>query len=290
MKPKDTGLSHTYINFYTPMCILLTMDLMKWLRDLVCPEYDNLLEDSGNLTQLKANISESHVGDDVEHELDTGSPSYVEAVRSALKKSEQITHDLGMQISTMTFKIEGLELSYKTALKQLSSAFIFPDVSVVLRDATSAELQGTEDVCNVRNPETGQFYGFEGIKMSSRDHEYYTYPLDTWRDLLDIVQPAVDTTIGMSAPEVADCDNWSYTTAVYMGTAFHDARKHKQGAIAVASGKYDPAIKATHAYIIVMTKDLQLWVYEPQTNTFIGEHDDPGLPLKYQTLEMEFIN
>jgi hypothetical protein len=58
----------------------------------------------------------------------------------------------------------------------------------------------------------------------------------------------------------------------------------------VASGKYDPQIKSSHAYIAVMTDDRNIFIWEPQTATLLGTVDMDTYPLKYQTLELRFNN
>ena len=84
----------------------------------------------------------------------------------------------------------------------------------------------------------------------------------------------VKKAVGFRHSEIADCDNFSYTTLVFTALVFIEASKHLQGAIGVAYGEFSAAIGTTHAFNVVLLNNDVMLSYEPYTGDWLGTADE----------------
>lgn len=243
---------------------------MGWLQELFCCDLRREL------------ISTQNVNESLENALGV--------CESALHDSKNQYSELHAQYITHKDELDRLKVAYNEAIKALSNAIEIPDVSWILRQAVNNGTQKKVDPPNEVNPATNKMYGFL-YDVETSDNVYYAYNEDTWKQILDLIQPTVKKVVGFGSSEIADCDNYAYTTAIFTALAFNKAKKKYQGAIGVAEGYYDPEISATHAFNIVLLNNNQMLTFEPYNNKWIGITEIVNTEsLKYKVRKVNFTN
>jgi hypothetical protein len=243
---------------------------MRWLQELFCGALRRELSEAINeIKELENNLSL--------HE-------------SELIESKNQYRELNEEYDNQKNELDRLKITYNDAIKALSNAIEIPDISLILYNAVNTGVEKKVDPPNEVNPINNKMYGFI-YEIETSDNFYYAYDHSTWKQILDLIQPLVKKAVGFGSSELADCDNYAYTTAIFTALAFNKAKKNYQGAIGVAEGYYDPRLSATHAFIVVILNDNQMMTYEPYNNNWIGNTEVVNTQsLKYKVRKINFSN
>lgn len=246
------------------------MSLKGWLQEIFCTELKKELDNvKTTIGELEDKLSESE---------------------SAHKESETKYCELHADYTTMRDELDRLKTAYDDAIKALSNAVEIPDVSEILEQAVNDETEKKVDPPNLVNPASGKMYGLI-YDVETSDNVYYAYNEGSWKQVLDMIHPEVKKAVGFGSSEIADCDNYAYTTAVFTALAFNKADKRYQGAIGVAEGYYDQDIKTTHAFNVVILDDDRMLTYEPYSNKWLGDTDIVNTGAnKYKVRKINFSN
>lgn len=239
------------------------MSQKSWLHDIVCPKLKKELDN------VKTTIRE---------------------LEDKLGESEEKYSELQADYTTLKDELDRLKTAYDDAIKSLSNAVEIPDISEILEQAVKDGTEKKVDPPNLVNPAAGKMYGLI-YDVETSDNFYYAYNEGPWRQVLDLIHPEVKKAVGFGRSEMADCDNYAYTTAVFTALAFNKADKRYQGAIGVAEGYYDQDIKTTHAFNVVILDDDRMLTYEPYSNTWLGDTDIVNTGAnKYKVRKINFSN
>jgi hypothetical protein len=243
---------------------------MGWLQELFCTELKRELDNAQNeIKNLENTLSECE---------------------SELMESKNLYNELQAQFVTQGTELNRIKDAYNDAIKALSKSIEIPDISEILRQAVDNGFEKAVDPPNEENPTNNTMYGFL-YDVETSDPHYYSYDKATWKLILDLIQPEVKKVVGFGRSEIADCDNFAYTTAIFTALAFNNANKAYQGAIGVAEGHYDPEITAAHAFNVVLLNDNQMLTYEPYSNNWLGFTDVVNTEsLKYKVRKINFSN
>ncbi len=246
------------------------MSQKGWLQDIFCAELRKELDNvKTTIRELEDKLGESE---------------------SAHRESETKYSELQADNTTLRDELDRLKAAYDDAIKALSNAVEIPDVSKILEQAVNDETEKEVDPPNLVNPAAVKMYGFI-YDVATSDNVYYAYDEDSWKQVLDMIHPEVKKAVGFGSSEIADCDNYAYTTAVFTALAFNKAGKRYQGAIGVAEGYYDQDIKTTHAFNVVILDDDRMLTYEPYSNTWLGDTDIVNTGAnKYKVRKINFSN
>jgi len=235
----------------------------SWLQDILCPKLKKELDN------VKITIRE---------------------LEDKLGESEEKYSELQADYTTLKDELDRLKTAYDDAIKSLSNAVEIPDISEILEQAVKDGTEKKVDPPNLVNPAAGKMYGLI-YDVETSDNFYYAYNEGPWRQVLDLIHPEVKKAVGFGRSEMADCDNYAYTTAVFTALAFNKADKRYQGAIGVAEGYYDQDIKTTHAFNVVILDDDRMLTYEPYSNTWLGDTDIVNTGAnKYKVRKINFSN
>jgi len=240
------------------------------LQDIFCAELKKELDNvKTTITELEDKLSESE---------------------SAHKESEDGYSELQADYNTLRDELDRLKVAYDDAIKALSNAVEIPDVSEILEQAVNDGTEKKVDPPNLVNPAAGKMYGLI-YDVETSDNVYHAYDEGSWRQVLDMIHAEVKKAVGFGSSEIADCDNYAYTTAVFTALAFNKAGKRYQGAIGVAEGYYDQDIKTTHAFNVVILDDDRMLTYEPYSNKWLGDTDIVNTGAnKYKVRKINFSN
>lgn len=243
---------------------------MGWLQEIFCAELRReLVNAQSAIEDLEKKISESE---------------------STLQESKDQYSEVHTQYETQKDESDRLKVAYNDAIKALSNAIEIPDISEILRQAVDNGFQKKVDPPNEVNPTLNKMYGLL-YDVETSDNIYYAYDDASWKQILDLIHPEVKKAVGFGSSEIADCDNYAYTTAVFTALAFNKARKKYQGAIGVAEGHYDPDISTTHAFNVVLLDDNRMLSYEPYSNNWLGDTDIVNTgSLRYKVRKVNFSN
>jgi hypothetical protein len=243
---------------------------MGWLQELFCGALNRELTNALNdLKKIENNLS---------------------ICESELMKSKNQYNELNQEYEHQKNELNRLKSTYNDAIKALSNAIEIPDISMILSQAVNSGVEKKVDPPNEVNPVKNKMYGFI-YDIETSDNIYYAYDHSTWKQILNLIQPLVKKVVGFGSSELADCDNYAYTTAVFTALAFNKAKKKYQGCIGVAEGYYDPSLSATHAFNVVFLNDNQMMTYEPYNNNWIGLTDVVNTQsLKYKVRKINFSN
>ena len=246
------------------------MSQKGWLQEIFCAELRRELVNAQSVIEdLEKKLGESEV---------------------TLLESQDQNSELNAQYETQKNELERLKVAYNDAIKALSNAVQIPDISLILEQAVDDGLQKNVDPPNLVNPATGKMYGLL-YDVETSDNIYHAYDEASWKQVLDLIHPEVKKAVGFGSSEIADCDNYAYTTAVFTALAFNKAGKRHQGAIGVAEGYYDPSISTTHAFNVVLLDDDRMLSYEPYSNNWLGDTDIVNTgSLKYKVRKINFTN
>ncbi len=246
------------------------MSQKGWLQDIFCAELKKELDNvKTTIRELEDKLGESD---------------------SAHRESETKYSELHADNTALRDELDRLKAAYDDAIKALSNAVEIPDVSEILEQSVNDETEKEVDPPNLVNPAAGKMYGFI-YDVATSDNVYYAYDEDSWKQVLDLIHPEVKKAVGFGSSEIADCDNYAYTTAVFTALAFNKAGKRYQGAIGVAEGYYDQDIKTTHAFNVVILDDDRMLTYEPYSNKWLGDTDVVNTGAnKYKVRKINFSN
>jgi hypothetical protein len=241
-----------------------------WLQELFCADLRRELDKAqSTIEDLENKLGESE---------------------SAYKESEDQYSELHADYTAQKDELDRLKVAYNDAIKALSNAVEIPDISKFLEQAVDDGSEKKVDPPNLVNPATGKMYGLL-YDVETSDNIYFAYDEGSWRQVLDLIHPEVKKVVGFGSSEIADCDNYAYTTAVFTALAFNKAGKRYQGAIGVAEGHYDPEISTTHAFNVVVLEDDRMFSYEPYSNKWLGDSDTVNTgSLKYKVRKINFSN
>jgi hypothetical protein len=243
---------------------------MRWLQELFCGEIRiELIRAQNTIENLENTLS---------------------TLESILQDSNKQLSELQAQFAIQMDELDRLKVAYNDAIKALSNTIEIPDITEILRQAVNNGFQKKVDPANEVNPLNNKMYGFL-YDVETSDNFYYAYNDATWIQILNLIQPVVKKAVGFGSGEIADCDNYAYTTAIFTSLAFNKANKKYQGALGVAEGHYDPAISATHAFNVVLLNDNHMATYEPYNNKWIGITEVVNTEsLKYKVRKINFTN
>lgn len=246
------------------------MSQKGWLQDIFCAKLKKELDNvKTTIRELEDKLGESEL---------------------AHKESEDKYSELQADYTTLKDELDRLKTAYDDAIKSLSNAVEIPDISEILEQAVKDGTEKKVDPPNLVNPAAGKMYGLI-YDVETSDNFYYAYDEGPWRQVLDLIHPEVKKAVGFGRSEMADCDNYAYTTAVFTALAFNKADKRYQGAIGVAEGYYDQDIKTTHAFNVVILDDDRMLTYEPYSNTWLGDTDIVNTGAnKYKVRKINFSN
>lgn len=246
------------------------MSRTGWLQEIFCADLrKELVNAQSAIRELEDKLSESE---------------------SAYKESEDQFNELYAEYTAQKDELDRLKFAYNDTIKALSIAVEIPDISTILEQAVDEGSQKKVDPPNLVNPATGKMYGLL-YDVETSDNIYYAYDEGSWKQVLDLIHPEVKKAVGFGSSEIADCDNYAYTTAVFTALAFNKAGKRYQGAIGVAEGYYDPGISSTHAFNVVILDDDSMLSYEPYNNNWLGDTDTVNAgSLKYKVRKINFSN
>jgi hypothetical protein len=114
--------------------------------------------------------------------------------------------------------------------------------------------------------------GLGEYKLEVADPSYYAFSKTEWSSILAAVFTSVKDSVPGWTEDIFDCDNYAETFHAFACLAFEAAGLEQQGAVAIAWSR-------KHGYNVYVTKDLEAYLYEPQSGEEKGlvyKSDDPS--------------
>lgn len=120
-----------------------------------------------------------------------------------------------------------------------------------------------------------------GYRLDFADWEYYAFPLEAWKQILNLAFEEKKKVIKDWKIDISDCDNHALIMNAVVNACFiKTGLLDKQGAFSIVWSM-------THAYCLFIDIDGNKWILEPQNNITVGKLGETKPP--YDSKEIFFI-
>ena len=190
-------------------------------------------------------------------------PSKLRSVESQLKLQKDLTtqaekqvallnavHDLHVKQSRL---LTGQYLKYKLLYEE---ALSYNERTIHIADLS-------EHIPDSYRELTPWDAGLGEYSLEVADPSYYAFSRSEWSNILAAVYTSVKESVPGWTEDIFDCDNYAETFHAFACLAFEAAGLERQGALAIAWSR-------KHGYNAYITKDLDVYLYEPQSGVQKG--------------------